>query len=134
MTQPAPDQTVQRQRALRLAVQHIAAPAQAQRRYAGLGWLRGTVTSYLELSADRELLARSFNDEQIALLQELRAQLARELDADPDFIDDKGAERREYIFTDALETEQWQALRLLARRCWTAIAGEESPFIAIQAR
>ena len=131
----APDPALAKKRQFRLAVQNIAAPPQAQRRYAQLGWLRNTVTSYVEMSADRDLLARElgFGEEQIALLQELGTRLAAELAGDPNFIDDKGAKVRDYMYTDALQTEQWHSLRLLARRCWTLVVGAESPFLAIRA-
>lgn len=136
MTAVPPDPRVQQQRVLRLAVQNLAAPPQAQRRYVQLGWLRRAIDNFLEMSADRQLLVATIelDDTQIALLEELRAELSRRLEANPDLLEDGNADTREYLFTHALENDQWHSIRHLARRCYTAIAGDESPFIAIMAR
>lgn len=136
MAADAPDPRITQQRVLRLAVQNLAAPPQAQRRYVQLGWLRRAVDNFLEISGDRQKLEETlqFDGSQIALLQALRAELEAQLAANPGLLEDQDADRRAFLFTHALENDQWHSIRHKARRCYTAIAGDESPFIAIMAR
>ena len=121
---------------LRLAVQQLACAPQAQRRTCQLGHLSRAVDNLDRLGADLEPLREAdvLDDEQAALVTALWEQLRRQRQADPDFLPQADTEKREFLFTTALETPQWHELRLAARRAYHAIQGDRSPFIAIMAK
>jgi hypothetical protein len=121
---------------LRLAVQQLACAPQAQRRMIQLGHLPRAVANLDRLGADLTpfIAAGILDDEQASLVAALRADLRGRLAADPDFLAQADSAPREFLLSSALETEEWHTLRLGARRAYHAIAGEQSPFIAITAR
>jgi hypothetical protein len=121
---------------LRLAVQQLACAPQAQRRTVQLGHLPRAVANLDRLGADLApfVTAGVLDDEQAALVATVRDELQQRLADDPEFLAQAEAAPREFLFSSALETEEWHKLRLVARRAYHAIAGEQSPFIAITAR
>jgi hypothetical protein len=128
--------TSQDARLLRLAVQNLACAPQAQRRYVQLGMMPRAIGGLQQLGADLTPLidAGDLDATQAALIKELRDELIRTIAGHDDFLDQEGASAREYLFGTALETDEWHAVRHLARRCYTALAGKEWPFIAIMAK
>jgi hypothetical protein len=121
---------------LRLAVQQLATASQAQRRTLQLGHLPRAVANLQRIAADLQALRQAgvFDDEQLALVAALRDEVSARSDADPAFIPREGVDGRDFLFTSALETPEWHHLRLTARRAYHAIAGDQSPFIAIMAK
>jgi hypothetical protein len=121
---------------LRLAVQQLACAPQAQRRQVQLGNLPRAVANLDRLGADptQFVAAGILDDEQASLVAGLRDELRQRLADDPDFLALRLSTPREFLFSSALETEEWHTLRLVARRAYHAIAGDESPFIALTAR
>ena len=121
---------------LQLAVQNLACHPQAQRRYVQLGMMPRAVANLNRIGADPQPLldAGELTPEQAELVVELQAELARQLEANDDFLEQAGADPREFLFGDALENEGWSSLRHLARRSHSALVGDASPFIAIMAK
>jgi hypothetical protein len=121
---------------LRLAVQNLACAPQAQRRYVQLGLMSRAIANLDRVGADVQPLvdAGELDAEHAPMVSELRDVVLSELRDDPDFVPESSAGPREFLFGDALETEGWARVRHLARRCHSALAGEESPFMAIRAK
>jgi hypothetical protein len=130
------DEMTSKVRTLRLAVQNLASPPQAQRRYVQLGWMKRAIGNLSTLGAELDVFQRAghLDEGQVRLIAQLRTELEQRMRAHPGMLDEAGSDRREYLHSHALETEDWHAVRHLARRCWTAIAGAESPFIALKAK
>jgi hypothetical protein len=128
--------TSQNARLLRLAVQNLACAPQAQRRYVQLGMMPRALGNLERIGADLSPLidAGDIDRGQADLVAQLRDEVARQVATHDDFLEEKSASPRDYLFGTALETDDWHAVRHLARRCFTALAGEESPFIAIMAK
>jgi hypothetical protein len=123
-------------RLLRLAVQNLACPPQAQRRYVQLGMMPRAIGNLERVGADLAPLigAGDIDQVQADLVTQLRNEVAHQIADHDDFLEEANSAGREYLFSSALETDDWHAVRHLARRCYTALAGEESPFIAIMAK
>jgi hypothetical protein len=126
----------QRKQLLRLAVQNLACAPQAQRRYVQMGWMRRAVDNLIRVGDQVEALrdAGELDTEQVALVTELREEVMRHLDTDQDFLEERNAAPREFLFGHALENDPWNRVRHRARRCHSRLAGADAPFAAIMAR
>jgi hypothetical protein len=121
---------------LRLAVQNLACAPQAQRRYVQLGMMPRALGNLERVGArlDEFVEAGALSEEQAELIAQLRGEVSRQLAEDPSFLEEQASGPREFLFSHALENDRWHRVRHLARRCFTALAGEESPFVAVMAR
>lgn len=121
---------------LRLAVQNLACAPQAQRRYVQLGLMRRSIANLDRIAADLtpRIDSGELDSDQAGLVAELREEVNRQMRENPDFLEESSSAPREFLFGTALETEGWHRVRHLARRGHTAIAGDESPFVAIMAK
>jgi hypothetical protein len=128
--------TAQRKQLLRLAVQNLACAPQAQRRYVQMGWMRRAVENLIRVGDELDALrsAGELDAEQAALVSELREEVMRHLDTNQDFLEERDAAPREFLFGHALENAAWNRVRHMARRCHSNIAGADAPFAAIMAR
>ncbi len=113
---------------LRAATMNLACGAAAQRRFVQLGMLQRSCATIAELAPQ---LGTFRNDGALSSGQAaLLAQLAAELDAlskTEDFIREREAGPREFLFGDALQDEGWHRVRHLARACFTALQEEPPP-------
>jgi hypothetical protein len=75
------------------------------------------------------IMPRTLGNEAAGSIFELGAGLASE----PNFLAESQAAPREFLFGTALEADSWEDLRQTARKCFTALAGDTSPFVAINA-
>jgi polyhydroxyalkanoate synthesis regulator phasin len=121
---------------LRLAVQNLACAPQAQRRYVQLGWMARALDNLDRVGADVDKLVADgeLKTEQAQLIRELREEVARQVSNHEDFIEEADSGPREYLFGNALENEDWERIRQLARRGHTLLMGEGSVFIALMAK
>lgn len=121
---------------LQLAVQNLACAPQAQRRYVQMGLMSRAVDNVNRLGADPQPLvdAGELTPEQAELVAKLQAELARQLEEHEDFLEERDAGPREFLFGHALENEGWHTLRHLARESHSALVGDASPFMAIMAK
>jgi hypothetical protein len=121
---------------LRFAIQNLACAPQAQRRYVQLGFMTKAVANLDRIAADLEPLITQglIDDEQAELACQVHAELKARLAEDPRFLREDVSGPREFLYSDELEGDDWRRLRQLARRAYTAIVGESSPFIAIMAK
>lgn len=131
LTQPPDDITL-----LRLAIQNLSCAPQAQRRYVQLGMMRRAVNNLQRIGEQLPALveAGDLDAQQAEMIGEICASVKANIAADPDFLAESGAAPREFLFGDALETDAWEELRQRARRCYSSLAGDRSPFVAITAR
>ncbi|WCB92095.1 hypothetical protein DSM104299_00780 [Baekduia alba] len=117
--------------ALRLALMNLACGPQAQRRYVQLGSLQ-RACSTVEAHAPRvgELVSAGLLDEQqAAQLEELGSEVAKLRAASDDFMAERDAGPRDFLFGHALEDEGWHNLRHHARTLFTSLreTGSRSP-------
>jgi hypothetical protein len=121
---------------LRLAVQNLACAPQAQRRYVQLGMLDRAIGNLKRLGAQVETFvsAGTIRPDQAEAIRDVLSELIQQMEADEHFLPHDGFEAREYLFGSDLETEGWDKVRQIARRCHTAILGEQSAFLAINAK
>jgi hypothetical protein len=121
---------------LRLAVQNLACHPQAQRRYVQMGWMSRAVGNLQRVGASLDDLVADgkLEHDQAEDIAELRDLLAQTLERRPDVVGEDRAADRDYLFSDALEDEDWEAIRQRARRLHHALAGESSVFVAIMAK
>lgn len=121
---------------LRLAVQNLACAPQAQRRYVQLDMMRRAIGNLDRIGARADELAAAgeLDADQAARVAELRDEVLRQMEADPDFLEEGQAGTREFLFGHALENDGWDRIRRLARPCHSALVGEESPFLALRAK
>src|SRR3954469_4845955 len=107
-SQPAPTPPPDDQ-LLRLAVQNLACHPQAQRRYVQMGWMGRAVGNLQRIGADLGgLVAEGKLDaDQAQLIGELREQVADALARRPDLLAEERAAPREFLFSDALENDDW---------------------------
>jgi len=128
---PPPDHQL-----LRLAVQNLACSPQAQRRYVQMGWMPRALSNLDHIGANVDVLVGEgrLNAKPAAMIKQLRDQVKEAQARQEDFIEEKASGPREFLFGHALENDDWEAIRQHARRIHTEIMGEESVFIAIQAK
>jgi hypothetical protein len=124
------------ERTTRLAVQQFACPPQAARRNVQLGSMAKAVENLDRgvANLDELVAAGKFAPDVADQIREVHALLHAGIDASSDFFETAGSEKREFLYGDALETPDWKQLRYTARRCFLQIAGEESVFVALNAR
>jgi hypothetical protein len=121
---------------LRLAIQNLACHPQAQRRYVQMGWMDRAVDNLTKLAADPDALAGEgeLSESEIELVVGVREQLEAALAANPDLLERDRRAPREFLFTNALETESWDRIRVLARVAHHELSGDKSVFISINAK
>jgi hypothetical protein len=121
---------------LRLAVQNLACHPQAQRRYVQMGWMDRAFTNLTEITEDLSpLLAdNEISSEDAALLEQLRAAVIDAVDRRPDLLQPDTRQPREFLFSNALEDEDWDRIRTLARSAHGRLSGDRSVFISIMAK
>jgi hypothetical protein len=121
---------------LRLAIQNLSCAPQAQRRYVQLGMMPRAIGNLRRIADNLDGLIASgeLNDQQATMVRDVRDRLEAGLVSEPDFLAESRAAPREFLFGTALETDSWEDLRQTARICFTALAGDTSPFVAINAR
>ena len=108
---------------LRLAVMNLGAAPLAQRRYVQLGMLqRAAQTVEQEGRRTEELRdAGVLDSSQAGLIASLRDELAELRDSTGDYMHEREAGPREFLFVHALEDEGWHKVRHLARTCFTSL-------------
>lgn len=121
---------------LRLAIQNLSCAPQAQRRYVQLGMMLSATGNLRRIAENLDGLIASdeLDDEKAAMVRDVRDKLEAGLASDSDFLAESQAGPREFLFGTALETEGWEDLRQTARKCFRALAGDTSPFVALNAK
>jgi hypothetical protein len=114
---------------LRLAVMHLGCAPQAQRRYVQLGLLQRAAQTVEEEGgrAERLLEAGVLDRSQAELVASLRDELAELRESTDDYMHERVAHPREFLFGHALEEEGWRTLRHLARSCFMALREDREP-------
>src|ERR1700733_8374106 len=102
---------------LKLAVQNLACHPQAQRRYVQIGWMDRAVANLRQIGADLDVLvaAGDLTAEDATVVGHGRDELNDALGARPALLHANGREPREFLFSDALENEDWDRIRQTAR-------------------
>ena len=120
---------------LRLAVQNLACHPQAQRRYVQMGWMDRAFGNLMEIEDLSPLIAdNEISAEDASLLQGLRAAVIDATDRRPDLLQPDTRQPREFLFSNALEDEDWDRIRTLARAAHKRLSGDRSVFISIMAK
>jgi len=132
-TAPAPPSDEQ---LIRLAVQNLACHPQAQRRYVQMGWMSRAMGNLSRIGEDLDTLVADgrLDGEQARQIAELRTLVQETLERRPDLVDEAGASARDYLFSSALEDDDWETIRQRARKLHHALSGEMSVFISIMAK
>ncbi len=114
---------------LRLAVMNLGAAPLAQRRYVQLGMLqRAAQTVEQEGGRTEELRdAGVLDPSQAELIASLRGELAELRDSTTDYMHEREAGPREFLFVHALEDDGWHKVRHLARTCFTSLREDREP-------
>lgn len=114
---------------LRLAVMSLGGAPLAQRRNVQLGMLqRAAQTVEQEGGRTAELRdAGVLDPSQAELIASLRAELAELRDGTDDYMQEREAGPREFLFAHALEDEGWHKVRHLARSCFTSLRDGREP-------
>lgn len=122
----------------RLAVQHLANVPQSQRRYVQMGWMEDAIGHLDNAVADADTLVGEelLTAEQAEQMREIHRMLHESLDKHENFLefDREKDDEREWLLSDGLQNEEWEAIRQKARKLYGDIAGEGSVFIAINAK
>jgi hypothetical protein len=121
---------------LRLAVQNLACHPQAQRRYVQMGWMDRAFANLTEITTDLSPLIadKEITQEDASLLSTLREDVAETLSRRPDLLMTDTRQPREFLFSDALEDEDWERIRQLARTAHGKLSGDRSVFVSIMAK
>lgn len=108
---------------LRLAVMNLGAAPLAQRRYVQLGMLQHAAQTVEQEGGRTEELrdAGVLDASQAELIASLRGELAELRDGTTDYMHEREAAPREFLFVHALEDEGWHKVRHLARTCFTSL-------------
>lgn len=125
----SPDDPRAARQALLRALTILGGPAQAQRRTTQLGSFQG-ICRLMEKEGARagELRAAGvLTGSQAAIVEEVRARLIALRESREDFLEERRAAPRDFLWSHALEDEEWSALRHLARRGFTEMTSEDSP-------
>jgi hypothetical protein len=118
------------------SVRVLACHPQAQRRYVQMGWLGPAVDNLLRLTGQLDALVADGKVAPDAAdgVRALRQLVSEILEQRPDLVDAGGSAPREYLFSHALEDEDWEAIRQRARKLHHALSGDKSVLIAIYAK
>jgi UDP-glucose 6-dehydrogenase len=121
---------------LRIALVALGGPSQAQRRHVQIGMMRQAVDTITHFQDNRTTLVEAglIDEDTAELVDEVAAELGRQIAADPDFLRESAAGPRDFLFGDDLETDAWDGLRSIARRAFSAVAGESSVFVSLMAK
>lgn len=121
---------------LKLAVQNLACHPQAQRRYVQLGWMDRAVANLARIGGELDTLVADgdITAEDATLVGELRDEVAGALSRRPDLLQLDRRAPREFLFSDALENEDWDRIRQIARVAHGKLSGGSSVFISIMAK
>ncbi len=121
---------------LKLAVQNLACHPQAQRRYVQIGWMNRAIANLREIGADLDALvaAGDFTEEEATVVRQLLDEFDNALSQRPDLLAFEGREPREFLFSNALENEEWDRIRQSARVAHRKLSGDRSVFISIMAK
>lgn len=111
------------------AITILAGPAQAHRRNVQLGLLSKTTDGILAEGRRAQEFRQLglLTAEQAELVTDVYDRLLKLRDGREDFLEQRGSEKREYLWGKALEDEEWRAVRHAARRCYTALARMPAP-------
>lgn len=114
---------------LRFAVMNLGCAPLAQRRYVQLGWLQNAAQTVEEEGAKtREMLeADVIDSSQADLITSVRAELVKLRESTDDYMDERDAGPREYLYSHAFEDEGWGKVRHLARSCFTSLKEGSQP-------
>ena len=122
----------------RLAVQNLANVPQAQRRYVQMGWMNDAIVSLDNAVAGLDTLVaeEALTADQAEQMREVHRLLHRALDSHDNFLEfsPETDDEREWLLSDGLENDEWEAIRQVARKLYGDIAGPGSVFIAINAK
>jgi hypothetical protein len=122
----------------RLAVQNLACVPQAQRRYIQIGWMPDAIANLDNAVANLDQITEegAITPDQADQMREVHRLLHHGLDTHDNFLefDSEKDDEREFILSDALQNDDWEAIRQAARKLFGDIAGEGSVFIAINAK
>jgi hypothetical protein len=121
---------------LRLAVHNLACHPQAQRRYVQSGWMAAAFANLTRLGAQLDTLEAEgkLDADEAEEIGALRDLVAQTLERRPHLLEDEDVDTREYLFSQALEDEDWEVIRQRARKVHARLAGANSVFIAINAK
>jgi hypothetical protein len=130
---PAPPTDAQ---LLRLAVQNLACHPQAQRRYVQMGWMARAIGNLRRIGVNPDGLVAEgeLRAEEATEIAALRDLVVATLQRRPDLVGEENARPRAYLFSHALEDDDWEAIRQRARAIYAMLAGESSVFVAIMAK
>jgi hypothetical protein len=130
---PAPPTDAQ---LLRLAVQNLACHPQAQRRYVQLGWMARAIGNLRRIGANLDGLVAdgTLGADDANAIAGLRDLVLETHQRRPDLLGEEDARPRAYLFSYALEDDDWEAIRQTARAVHAKLAGESSVFVAIMAK
>lgn len=122
----------------RLAIQNLANVPQSQRRYVQMGWMTDAIQNLDNAVADADTLVEegALTADQAEEMVEVHRLLHHGLDTHDNFLefDPEKDDEREFLLSDALQNDDWEAIRQKARKLFGDIAGEGSVFIAINAK
>jgi len=135
MTTASADTLLTMQKA-RLAVQNLACNQQAQRRYIQIGWMPEAIENLDKAVGDLGQIQEegAVTAEQADQLRELHRLVHHGLDSHEDFLELKSSEPREFLFSKALENDDWRAIRTVARPLYKELMGDGAHFISIMAK
>jgi hypothetical protein len=121
-TTPTPD-IAQLKTGLRMAVMTLACAPQAQRRYVQLGMLKRATGAIADLlpRLDEVKGPAALTDRQVELLTTLREEFARLQASGEDYLHEREADTRDFLFGHALEDDAWHRVRHAARACYTEL-------------
>lgn len=108
---------------LRLAVMNLGCAPLANRRYVQLGWLQRAVQTVEEEGgqAQKMLQAGIIDSSQADLVTSVREELSKLRESTDDYMEERDADTRDYLYSHALEDEGWNKVRHLARSCFTSL-------------
>lgn len=114
---------------LRFAAMNLGCNPQAQRRYVQLGMLQ-RAAKVIEEEGGRAPELRDagvLEPSQAGLVASLRDELGRLREGTADYMQEREAGPREFLFGHALENEGWHRVRHLARSCFAALREDREP-------
>jgi len=122
----------------RLAIQNLANVPQSQRRYVQMGWMKDAIQNLDNAVEDLDTLLaeEAITADQAEQMREVHRLLHHGLDTHDNFLefDSEKDDERQFLLSNGLENDDWEAIRQAARKLFGDIAGEGSVFIAINAK